>query len=265
MVIKQIDMLSPEAEVYRGLTERQLTAENGLFIAESVNVIAAAVEAGYTPLSFLSEKRHIPALESAFGERFPLVPLYTSESSEIEKLAGYRLHRGVLAAFRRKPVITCEEAVKGAKRIAVLENVTDAANVGAVFRSAAALGMDAVLLTGSACDPLHRRALRVSMGAVFRIPWAILPPSASDPAVFVKSLGFTAAALALDESAVPPDDPSLKSEDRLALFIGAEGPGLRPATVASCDRTVCIPMRRGMDSLNAAAAAAVAFWELGRA
>ncbi len=266
MIIKEIRISSPEANLYAGLTDKQLRADGGLFIAESANVIAAAAEAGLEPISFLSQKRHIPALEARFGESFPEAPILTADDAEIEKLTGYRLHRGVLAAFRRAPSVSPEEASANASRAVVLENVTDPTNVGAIFRSAAALGMDAVLLSGSSCDPLHRRALRVSMGAVFRIPWAFVPArpdlkNAVDVG-YIRRLGFETAALALRDSSVSVTDPALKREKRLAVILGAEGEGLSPVTVSECGYTVRIPMHNGMDSLNVAAAAAVAFWEL---
>ena len=266
MIIREISIAAPEAEAYADLTDKQLRASGGLFIAESANVIAAAVEAGLEPVSFLSERRHVPALEERFGEAFPLVPLLTADESEIEKLTGYRLHRGVLAAFRRGDELSPEAAAAGASRVAVLENVTDPTNVGAIFRSAAALGMDALLLTRSCCDPLHRRALRVSMGAVFRLPWAFVPSGADNKNSvdigIIRRLGFSTAAFALSEGSVPITDPALKAESRLALILGAEGDGLLPATIEACDYTARIPMHHGMDSLNVAAAAAVAFWEL---
>lgn len=267
MIIKQIVPGSPETEAYRGLTVRQLAADRGTFIAESINVIAAAAEAGLTPVSFLSARRHIPALEERFGKAFPSAVLLTADDAEIEALTGFRLHRGVLAEFGRPAPIAPETAARNALRAAVLENVTDPTNIGAIFRSAAALGMGAVLLSGSCCDPLHRRALRVSMGTVFKVPWAFVPSRSDNRNAvdlsFIKALGFSTSALALTESAVPITDPALVSEKRLALILGAEGNGLDPATVASCDHAVRIPMRSGVDSLNVAAAAAVAFWELG--
>ncbi len=265
ITIKTIDC--PEAAPYAGLTRAQLkrAGGSGLFIAESINVIAAAFEAGYEPVSFLTEEKHLASIDAAFPglDR----PVYTAAPELLESLTGYRMSRGVLCAMERRPLPEARELLKSARRVAVLEALADPTNVGAVFRSAAALGWDAVLISKSCCDPLHRRAARVSMGAVFRVPWAVLPctkgaAADTDP---LREAGFTTAAMALEDGSLPLTDPRLKAAERLAVLIGSEGAGLAPETVASCDMTVMIPMAHGVDSLNAAAAAAVAFWELGGA
>lgn len=269
-----LDSLSdPRAEVFAGLTEARLRTAcggEGLFIAESVPVIGAALESGFVPEAFLCGERHIPKLlrcaEKYGSARIKDAPVFTSREETISALTGYRLHRGILAAFRRKPLAAPEEILAGASRAAVLENVTDAENVGAVFRSAAALGMDAVLVSPSCCDPLHRRAARVSMGAVFRVPWAVLPcPEANANAVdtaILRRLGFRTAALALRDDSIGICSRALAECDKLAMILGAEGNGLTDETIDSADFRVKIPMKHGMDSLNVAAAAAVAFWEL---
>ena len=256
-----------EAAPYAGLTRAQLkrAGGNGLFIAESITVAAAAIEAGYAPVSFLTEEKHLASIEAAF----PALecPVYTAAPELLESLTGYRMSRGVLCAMERRPLPPAAEVLSGARRAAVLEALADPTNVGAVFRSAAALGMDAVLISQSCCDPLHRRAARVSMGAVFRVPWAVLPcknGAAADLAP-LREAGFTLAAMALEKDSLPLTEPRLKNAERLAVVIGSEGGGLAPDTIAACDMTVTIPMAHGVDSLNAAAAAAVAFWELGGA
>lgn len=267
--IEITDLSAPELAPYFQLTTRQMRSrqrpENALFVAESPHVIEAALEAGCAPVSMLLEKKQAlshPALMARFSE----TPIYTAPREVLKSLTGYELTRGILCAFRRPAPVPAERILSTARRVAVLEGIVDPTNVGALFRSAAALGMDAVLLSPTCCDPLHRRSARVSMGAVFRISWAVLggepwPNSAMEE---LKGHGFAAAAMALSQSSVNIDDPALLAEQKLALFLGTEGDGLAAETIAQCDYTVCIPMAHGMDSLNVAAAGAVAFWQLGR-
>lgn len=260
------------AAPYSRLTEAQLRragdAPNGLFIAESLNVILAAAQAGCSPVSFLAEEKRIPAIEEAFGDRFADVPILTASRETLEMLTGFELSRGVLSAMRRAPLPSVEEALAGARRIAVLEGITDPTNVGSVMRSASALGMDAVLIGANCCDPLHRRAARVSMGGVFRVPYAVLPCLDENKNTvdlrIVKRLGFTTAAMALCEDSVSLEDARIMNSSKLALVFGTEGRGLSPLTIEACDMTVMIPMRNGMDSLNIAACAAIAFWQTGQ-
>ena len=255
----------PQLTAYTSLTRAQLlnrqNPQDGLFICESVPVIEAALSAGYEPVSLLMERRKIDALADTLLARCPGVPVYTAEREVLAQLTGYALTRGALCAMRRRALPDYTQVCRDARRIAVLENIIDTTNMGAIFRSAAALGMDAVLLTPSCCDPFARRSLRVSMGGVFRIPLAYLPQE--DPISALKALGFSCAALALDERAIPVTDPALRAHDKLALVLGTEGTGLLPETIARCDEAVIIPMHHGMDSLNVATAAAVAFWEIG--
>ena len=230
-------------------------------------VIGYALDAGYEPVSLLMERRHIAGKAAALLARVGDVPVYTADSDTLERLTGYPLTRGVLCAMRRKPLPTVEAACADARRVAVLENIVDTTNIGAVFRSAAALGMDAVLLTPACCDPLNRRAVRVSMGTVFQVPWTRVGETNADwPDAGVdrlRALGFKTVALALSDDATTVDDPALAREPRLALVLGTEGDGLAAATVAQCDYTARIPMAHGVDSLNVAAAGAVAFYVLG--
>ena len=264
------DLAAPELDVYARLTEAQLRSkcepEKGVLIAESTKVIATALDAGYMPLSFLMERRQIDGPAAPLLARCPGVPVYTADRAVLAGLTGYALTRGVLCAMRRPAPRTAEEVCAGARRVAVLENIVDSTNVGAIFRSAAALGMDAVLLSPSCCDPLCRRAVRVSMGTVFQVPWAYAGHAAGDwpgPALDrLHALGFAAAAMALDDRALPVDDPCLQAAEKLAVVLGTEGTGLQAQTIARCDYTVMIPMRHGVDSLNVGAAAAVAFWQL---
>lgn len=248
------------------LTEAQLkrTGENGLFIAESINVIKAALDKGLRPRSLLSEEGHLKDIERELGLRLNGAPVYTAEPDTIIKLTGYRLHRGVLAAFERFKLPSVGEVLEGVNRVAVLENVTDAENVGAVIRSAAALNMDAVLVSPSSCDPLNRRAARVSMGAVFRLPWTVVPcPEDDRNAVSLDALkenGFTVCALALEDNALAVGSDKLRGIKKLAIVLGAEGNGLSERTIRDSDCVAAIPMAHGMDSLNVAAAAAVAFF-----
>ena len=270
--IQEITELSaPALEVFARLTETQLRSrlepEKGIFIAESPKVIARALDAGCEPVSFLMERRHISGQARGLLARCERVPVYTADESLLASLTGYRLTRGVLCAMRRPRLPGVEELCRDARRVAVLENIVDATNVGAIFRSAAALNMDAVLATPSCCDPLNRRAVRVSMGTVFQIPWTRIGDTPADwpqPGVDrLRALGFGIAAMALNAEAVPLGVPRLAAEEKLAVVLGTEGDGLAPCTVAACDYTVRIPMSHGVDSLNVAAASAVAFWQLG--
>ncbi len=264
------DFSSPELDVYARLTEAQLRSrvepEKGVFIAESPKVIDRALDAGCEPVSILTERKHIASQAAAVIARCGNIPVYTADSALLEDLTGYRLTRGVLCAMRRPQLPEVEELCKTARRVAVLENIVDSTNVGAIFRSAAALGMDAVLVTPSCCDPLCRRAVRVSMGTVFQVPWTYIGSTAAEwPEQGVKrlrELGFKTAAMALRDTAVGIDDPQLDAEEKLAVILGTEGDGLARETVAVCDYTVRIPMSHNVDSLNVAAASAVAFWQL---
>ena len=271
-IIEITDYTAPELDVYARLTENQLVnradPENGLFIAESPNVILRALDGGWEPVSLLMERRHIEGQARQVVERCGDIPLYTAPLPVLTQLTGFPLTRGVLCAMRRRPLPTAEEICRGARRITVLENIMNPTNLGAIFRSAAALGMDAVLLTPACCDPLYRRAVRVSMGTVFQVPWARLGDSADqwpEPGMTrLRGWGFRTAAMALREDAVSVDDPGLLAEEKLAVVLGTEGDGLGDGTIADCDYTVRIPMSHGVDSLNVAAASAVAFWQLGR-
>ena len=253
----------PALAPYFKLTEGQLRnkrhPEEGIFIAESHNVIGHAQDAGCEPLSFLMERRQIEGISATLLSRCPDTPVYTADRETLCRLTGYELTRGCLCAMRRPAPRTVEEVTRSCRRIAVLDGIADAANVGAILRSAAAVHMDAILLSPTCCDPLHRRAVRVSMGTVFQIPWARLDRSWPGQ---LRALGIKTAALALTERSVSVDDPGLASEERLALVLGSEGDGLSADVLAACDYTVKIPMSHGVDSLNVAAAAAVAFWEL---
>ena len=271
-VIEITDFSAPELDVYARLTENQLVnradPENGLFIAESPNVILRALDGGYEPVSLLMERRHIEGQAREVVERCGEIPLYTAPLPVLTELTGFPLTRGVLCAMRRRPLPKPEEICREARRIAVLENIMNPTNLGAIFRSAAALGMDAVLLTPACCDPLYRRSVRVSMGTVFQVPWAYLGEDVSqwpEPGMTrLRELGFRSAAMALREDSVSIDDPDLMAEEKLAIVLGTEGDGLGDGTIADCDYTVRIPMSHGVDSLNVAAASAVAFWQLGR-
>lgn len=272
-MIEITDFDAPELDVYARLTEAQLLnkdhPEEGLFIAESPKVISRALDGGYEPVSVLVEKKQV--LEDAetiavFG-KCGNVPVYTAEFEVLTKLTGFKLTRGMLCAMKRRRLPGLQEICNGCDRIAVLENVMNPTNVGAIFRSAAALHMDAVILTGGCSNPLYRRASRVSMGTVFQIPWTFVDNSVIWPEEGMKilrELGFKTAAMALKEDSVSIDDPELMKEDKLAVILGTEGDGLAPETIADCDYTVMIPMSHGVDSLNVAAASAVAFWQLGK-
>ena len=261
---------STELDVYARLTEAQLRnrthAEKGVFIAESLKVISHALAAGYQPLSFLMERKHITGKAQSLLEQYPQIPVYTAEREILANLTGYQLSRGILCAMYRPVLPSVQTVCQNASRIAVLEGIVDPTNVGAIFRSAAAMHMDAVLVSPTCCDPLHRRAVRVSMGTVFQIPWTRIGASAADWPEHglqqLKELGFKTAALALNKNAISIEDPALLSEPKLAVILGTEGDGLSADTIASCDYTVCIPMAHGVDSLNVAAAGAVAFWQL---
>ena len=270
-IIRITDFYAPELAAYAHLTERELIHPqkgDGVFIAESPNVIHRALDAGFEPLSLLMEEKHAEGQAREVIARCGDVPVYVSGLDVLTQLTGFALTRGVLCAMRRKPLPEAEEICRGARRIAVLENVMNPTNVGAIFRSAAALNMDAVLLTPGCCDPLYRRSVRVSMGTVFQIPWAYIGEHADswpgEGMARLRAMGFRTAAMALREDSVPVDDPRLAREERLALILGTEGDGLASSTIASCDYVVRIPMSHQVDSLNVAAASAVAFWQLGR-
>lgn len=269
-IIEITDFNAPELDVFARLTEGQLRSrkdeEKGLFIAESPKVIEYALKAGYEPVSLLMERKHIEGQAAELLARCPDVPVYTAEREVLADLTGFALTRGILCAMRRRPLPSVEEVCANAKRIVVLEGIVDSTNVGAIFRSAAALNMDAVLVSPTCSDPLYRRAVRVSMGTVFQIPWTRIGEHHTDwPGAGLerlKALGFKAAAMALDDRSVSVDDPELMEEEKLAIIMGTEGDGLSPETIAGCDYTVKIPMAHGVDSLNVAAASAVAFWQL---
>lgn len=270
-IIEITDFHAPELDVYARLTEVQLLnrhePEKGMFIAESPNVIERALNAGYLPVSFLTETRHIEGEAKKILARCGDIPVYAAEYDVLKQLTGFPMTRGMLCAMYRPKLPTVQEVCKNARRIAILENVMNPTNVGAIFRSAAALNMDAVLLTSGSSNPLYRRASRVSMGTVFQIPWTFLDdrtpwPEAGMP--LLKELGFKTAAMALKKDSVSIDDPQLMAEEKLAVILGTEGDGLASGTIADCDYTVCIPMSHSVDSLNVAAASAVAFWQLGK-
>lgn len=264
-IIEITDLSLPELDVFARLPEVQLLRLHepapGIFIAESPKVVERALNAGYEPISLLLEKKHIEGEAKEIISRCGAIPVYTAEFDTLTSLTGFQLTRGVLCAMKRKKLPSVEEICSGTRRIAVLENVVNPTNVGAIFRSAAALHMDAVLLTPGCSDPLYRRASRVSMGTVFQIPWTYL--DTSDYVAELHKLGFKTAAMALEEDSVNIDNPSLMAEEKLAVILGTEGDGLAAKTIADCDYTVCIPMSHGVDSLNVAAASAVAFWQLG--
>ena len=266
-IIEIQDFSDPALDLYARLTENQLLnradPENALFIAESPLVIGRALDAHCEPVSFLMEHQHIEGKGREILARCCKdIPVYTAEESMLAQLTGFHLTRGMLCAMRRPKLPTVEEVCRNARRIVVLENVMNPTNIGAIFRSAAALGMDAVLLTSAGSDPLYRRASRVSMGNVFLIPWTYLPEE-GDWTALLRSLGFRTVAMALRDDSVRLDDPRLAAEEKLAIVMGTEGDGLASSTIASCDYTVKIPMYHGVDSLNVAAASAVAFYELG--
>lgn len=270
-LIEVTDLSLPELEMYAGLTETQLfhyyEPEEGIFIAESPRVIGRALDKGYRPLSFLLEPGQVKGLAADVLDRCENIPVYVAKREILEGLTGFSMTRGVLCAMRRRPLPAVSEICVRAKRIAVLENVMNPTNVGAIFRSAAALNMDAVLLTPGCSDPLYRRAVRVSMGTVFQIPWTFLGGRGDEWPLqgmkLLREMGFRTAAMALKEDSVSIRDPRLAAEERLAIVLGTEGEGLAEKTITNCDYAVRIPMSHGVDSLNVAAASAVAFWQLG--
>lgn len=261
-LIEVTSLTQPGVEVYGALTEAQLRnrldPERGIFIAESPKVIAVALDAGYEPLSLLCERRHITGDAAPLIARCGDIPIYTGERDLLAQLTGYTLTRGVLCAMRRPLPRPVDEVCQGSRRIVVIDSVVDTTNIGAIFRSAAALGIDAVLLTPTSCDPLNRRAVRVSMGSVFLVPWTWL----NQPISSLNNLGFKTVAMALTDRSVSIDDPTLCAEPRLAIIMGTEGDGLAPDTILQADYVARIPMHHSVDSLNVAAAAAVAFWQL---
>ena len=270
-IIEINDITAPELDVYARTSEVQLLRyyepEPGLFIAESPKVIERALNAGYEPLSFLVEHKDLEAEAKQILERYPEIPVYTAEYDVLVGMTGYALARGMLCAMKRRRLPSVEGICQNTSRIAILENVVNPTNIGAIFRSAAALHMDAVLLTSGCSDPLYRRAARVSMGTVFQIPWTYFDKKSSWPEEGMESiqnLGFKTVAMALCDDSFSIDDPKLLAEEKLAIVLGTEGDGLASQTIADCDYTVKIPMSHGVDSLNVAAASAVAFWELGR-
>lgn len=266
-IIEITDFNAPQLDVYARLSEKQLAhyfePNGGLFIAESPKVIQRAIDAGHTPVSFLVEKKHIETQAADIIAQWTDVPVYTAEFDILTQLTGFELTRGMLCCMHRRELPAVEQICHGAGRIAILENVMNPTNIGAIFRSAAALGMDAVLLTSGCSDPLYRRASRVSMGTVFQIPWTYLDGDSTRWLAQLNALGFKTAAMALKEDTVNINNSQLMSEEKLAVILGTEGDGLCDCTIDGCDYTVKIPMTHGVDSLNVAAASAVAFWQLG--
>ncbi len=252
----------PRVRMFASLTEAQLRSridpDNAVFIAESPKVIRVALAAGYEPVAMLCERRHVTGDAAGVIEQYPDMPVYTGDRNVLAELTGYTLTRGVLCAMRRPHDRSMSDVLVGAKRVAVIDAVTDTTNIGAIFRSAAALGIDAVLLTRQSCDPFNRRSIRVSMGSVFLVPWAWI----DGPVSSLHEFGFKTAAMALRRNSVNVDDPELMAEPRLAIIMGTEGEGLDAEVIEQADYTVCIPMAHGVDSLNVAAASAIAFWQL---
>ena len=271
-IITISDFSDPRLDLFARLTEGQLRrrqeSKQGIFIAESPKVIERALNGSYTPVALLMEQKHIEGDGAPIIARCPEVPVYTASRQVLEALTGFALTRGVLCAMERRALPTVEELLQNTRRVAVLEGIVDPTNVGAIFRSAAALNMDAVLVTPTCCDPLYRRAVRVSMGTVFQVPWTKIGDDHTQwphPGLErLQALGFKTAAMALREDSVSIDDTGLLSEDKLAIVLGTEGDGLANDTIANCDYTVKIPMSHEVDSLNVAAASAVAFWQLGK-
>ncbi len=261
----ELDLFARTSEVH---LLRYYEPDPGIFLAESPKVIHRALDAGYKPISLVIEKHHLRGENAqAIMERCGDIPVYTAELEVLSQLIGFKLTSGMLCAMRRRALPALNIVCEGAARIAVLEDITNPTNVGAIFRSAAALGMDAVLLTRDCSDPLYRRAIRVSMGTVFQIPWTFFNKKTSwpeDGMAILHEAGFKTVAMALKEDSISLEEPCLKAEEKLAVVLGAEGEGLADDTIADCDYTVRIPMSHGVDSLNVAAASAVAFWELGR-
>ena len=297
-IIEITDFNAPELDIYARLTEAQLlnsyeltlvhtvasnisdnantpsskVYKNGMFIAESPKVIERALDAGCIPVSLLLEKKHIEGEAKDIVARCKNIPIYTAEFNVLTELTGFKLTRGALCAMYRPTLPSVNEVCMNARRIAVLENVMNPTNVGAIFRSAAALNIDAILLTTACSNPLYRRAIRVSMGTVFQIPWTFMPSDTHNISethehnsyvTLLKHMGFKTVAMALNDDALDIDDPKLMAEGKLAIILGTEGDGLADSTIDECDYTVCIPMSHGVDSLNVAAASAVAFWQLG--
>lgn len=267
-IIEITDFSAPELDIYARFSEAQLLnrehPEEGLFLAESPKVIERALNAGYIPVSILVEHKHIDGEAKEILTRCGDVPVYTAEFDVLTNLTGFKLTRGMLCAMRRKTLPTVTELCASARRIAILEDVMNPTNIGAIFRSAAALNMDAVLLTSACSNPLYRRAIRVSMGTVFQIPWTFLDAPLPTALQELGKIGFQSVAMALDDRALSIDDPRLTQLEKLAIVLGTEGDGLASDTIAQCDYTVKIPMTHGVDSLNVAAASAVAFWQLGK-
>lgn len=261
-IIRITSLLHPGVEIFSSLTEAQLRRdmepEKGIFIAESPKVIRVALNAGHEPLALLCEERHIMGDAADIIARYPEIPVYTGDREMLASLTGYTLTRGVLCAMRRPKKLSVAEILRDAHRVVIIDGVTDTTNIGAIFRSAAALGIDAVLLTHTSCDPLNRRAVRVSMGSVFLVPWTWIDNLQSE----MNAEGFLTAAMALTDNSISIDNPTLKEASKLAIIMGTEGDGLDHKVIAEADYVVRIPMSHGVDSLNVAAAAAVAFWEL---
>ena len=268
-IIEITDFETPELDIYARLTETQLLhykePHNGLFIAESPKVIERALNAGYTPFSFLVERKHIQSQAKDILARCPDTPVYTADFDVLTQLTGFALTRGMLCAMHRKQLPHVEEICAHAHRIAILENVMNPTNIGAIFRSAAALGIDGVIVTSDSADPFYRRSSRVAMGTVFQVPWTYVDAKIWQHAGIdlLHQAGYQTAAMALRHNTVSIDDPKLTAVDRLAIIMGSEGPGLKEATIEQSDFTIKIPMAPGVDSLNVAAASALAFWELG--
>ena len=270
-IIEITDFETPQLDIYARLSESQLLhyfePKTGLFIAESPKVIERALDAGYAPVSILVERKHINGEAKGIISRCPDIPIYTADFDVLTRLTGFELTRGMLCAMYRKELPDIEKICAGARRIAILENVVNPTNVGAIFRSAAALGIDAVLLTPACSDPLYRRSSRVSMGTVFQIPWTYIGKKSTEwpqPCMQkLQKMGFKTAAMALNDDSIAIDDPRLMGEEKLAIVLGTEGDGLAASTISDCDYTVRIPMSHSVDSLNVAAASAVAFWQLG--
>lgn len=271
-IIKITDFSDPGLDVYARLNENQLLnrhePEKGIFIAESPKVVERALDAGCIPISMLLEKKHITGQAAHLIERCGTLPIYTADFEILTQLTGFQLTRGILCAMYRPKLPSVEEICINARRIVVLENVMNPTNIGAIFRSAAALNMDAILLTPGCSNPLYRRAIRVSMGTVFQIPWTYLGSEYSTcsniPIASLKQLGFKTVTMALNHESILIDDPQLIQEEKLAIILGTEGDGLATSTITDSDYTVCIPMSHGVDSLNVAAASAIAFWQLGK-
>lgn len=264
-IIEIEDLTLPELKPYTDTAELELkNSDVPIFIAESPKVIRTALGSGYEPVSLLADRKYIDGQAKDIIEKCGDIPVYTASSQQLTALTGYKLTQGVLCAMKRKSLPNAEDILANSERVAVLEDVMNQTNIGAVFRSAAALGFDAVLLTPSCSDPLYRRSVRVSMGTVFQLPWTYLGNGSPDYISELKNAGFLTAAMALRKDTIKINDPRLASADRLAVLLGTEGEGLKDETIDSCDYTIKIPMSHGVDSLNVAAASAVAFWQLGR-